>query len=248
MVGPIDTIGLVLAIGSAAIGSYIGAATDRAQRGESNAWNWSKCASCGMVLGPRDIVPLVSYCVLGGRCRYCEVPIPKKLFVIEALAVTVTVITQAATTPELRIQATLLAWSLLALSWFDYEQGRLPNVLTIPLAGIGLGLAALGGTAFSDHLLGATLGFVMAAGVALTYRRLCGRDGLGGGDVKMLAAAGAWVGWERAPLVLFLASLSALAFCLVRGSATGNNSVRFGPFIAAAAWIVWVWRPPGMTL
>jgi leader peptidase (prepilin peptidase)/N-methyltransferase len=248
MEGPTDTIGLVLAIGSPAIGSYIGAAADRAQRRESNAWTWSKCASCGTILGIRDIVPIISYCVRGGRCRYCEVPIPKKLFVIEALAISVTVVTQAVVTPELRIAATLLAWCLLALSWFDYEQGRLPDVLTIPLAGIGLWLAALAGAAFSDHLLGATLGFVMAAIVALTYKRLRGRDGLGGGDVKMLAAAGAWVGWEGVPLVLFLASLSALAFCLVRGSTAGNGSVRFGPFIAAAAWIVWVWRPSGMTL
>jgi leader peptidase (prepilin peptidase) / N-methyltransferase len=245
---PINATCLVFAVGSPAIGSFLGAAADRWQHGESVTFCRSKCASCSAVLQARDLVPFVSYCALGGRCRFCDVRIPKKLFVIEVLAVSVTLTTQALVTPELRITATLFAWLLLALSWFDYELGRLPDALTIPLGVAGLGIAALTTAAFPDHLLGAALGLALPAGIAFVYKHLRGRDGLGGGDVKMLAAIGAWVGWQGLPAVLFLASFGSLAFALRRGGVAASDSVRFGPFIAAAAWAVWVWRPLGVTL
>jgi leader peptidase (prepilin peptidase)/N-methyltransferase len=156
--------------------------------------------------------------------------------------------TQALVTPELRITATLFAWILLALSWFDYERGRLPDALTIPLGCAGLGVAALSGSAFSDHLLGAVLGLALPAVIALAYRQMRKREGLGSGDVKMLGAIGAWVGWQGLPVVLLLASLGALAFCLTRGKINTSHTVRFGPFIAAAAWTIWLWRPLGAAL
>jgi leader peptidase (prepilin peptidase)/N-methyltransferase len=245
---PINATYLVFAVGSPAIGSFFGAAADRWQRREAVAFCRSRCVSCSVVLPARDLIPIVSYCALGGRCRFCDTQIPKKLLAIEVLAVAITLATQAVVAPEQRITATLFAWALLALAWFDYEHGRLPNALTVPLAAAGLGLAALTSTTFWNHLLGAVLGLGLPGAIGLAYKQLRGRDGLGGGDVKMLAAAGAWVCWEGVPLVLFLASVSALAFCLVRGSTAGNGSVRFGPFIAAAAWVVWVWRPLGVTL
>ena len=239
---------LVFAAGGPAIGSFIGAAADRWQRGELVTFCRSKCASCSVVLPARDLVPLVSYCVLGGRCRFCRTRIPKKLLVIETLAASLTLATQALVIPELRIIATLFAWILLALSWFDYERGRLPNALTIPLGVAGLGVASLTGSAFSDHLFGIALGLALPVGIALAYRQWRGREGLGGGDVKMLGAIGAWVGWQGLPVVLLLASVGSLAFCLTRGTVATMHSVRFGPFIAAAAWTIWVWRPLGAAL
>jgi leader peptidase (prepilin peptidase)/N-methyltransferase len=239
---------LVFAVGSPAIGSFLGAAADRWEQGESVTFCRSKCACCSMVLPARDIVPLISYCALGGRCRFCDVRIPAKLIVIEILAVSLTLATQALVTPELRITATLFTWILLALSWFDYERGRLPDALTMPLGVAGLGVASLTGSTFSDHLFGIALGLALPAGIALAYKQWRGREGLGGGDVKMLGAIGAWVGWQGLPVVLLLASVGSLAFCLTRGTVATSHSVRFGPFIAAAAWTIWVWRPLGAAL
>jgi leader peptidase (prepilin peptidase)/N-methyltransferase len=246
MVWPIHATCWVFAVGSPAIGSFLGAAADRWQRGESVAFCRSRCASCGEVLRPWDLVPLVSYCALGGRCRFCGVRIPKKLLVIETLAVSLTLATQALVTPELRITATLFAWILLAVSWFDYERGRLPDALTIPLGCAGLGVAALSDSRFSDHLLGALLGLALPAGIAFTYKRLRQREGLGGGDVKLLGAIGAWVGWQGIPVILLLASVGSIVFCLARGRIAACDSVRFGPFIGAAAWALWVWCPSGV--
>jgi leader peptidase (prepilin peptidase)/N-methyltransferase len=200
------------------------------------------------MLWARDLVPLLSYWVLRGRCRFCEARIPLKLFTVEALAVSTTFVTLAIVEPGDRVAGVLLAWGLLALSWFDYEHGRLPNFLTLPLGVAGIAVAVISNVALLDHLLGVVFGFVILTGIAFTYKRFRGYDGLGGGDVKMFAAIGAWVGWQGLPIVLLSASLSALVFCLMRGRPAAGASVRFGPFIAAAGWTVWVLYQAGVSL
>ena len=239
-------LGLVLAIASPSIGSFIGVAVERLHLRRRITWTRSECASCGNMLGARDLVPLVSYWVLKGRCRFCGGRIPSELFAVEAWALCVTVVTLAVALPERRVAGTLLVWGLLALSWFDYRSGRLPDALTIPLGASGFAITALTSATLSDHLLGAACGLVFPMIIAFSYSRWRGQKGLGGGDIKLLGAAGAWVGWQGLPMVLFLASTVSIAFCLARGRISATDSLPFGPFIAAATWMVWTLCPSGV--
>lgn len=138
--------------------------------------------------------------------------------------------------------ACALAAVLAALALFDLRRGRLPDWLTLPLAAAGLLLAWRGG-ALADSLLGAALGYAVFEGLALAYRRLRGREGLGGGDAKLAAAAGAWVGWQGLPSVVLVAAVGALAVALVRRRLDGAQSVRFGAYLAPAILLVWLLGP-----
>jgi prepilin signal peptidase PulO-like enzyme (type II secretory pathway) len=135
----------------------------------------------------------------------------------------------------------LFSWTLLSLAWWDINHGRLPDLLTLPLCVGGLAANMLLEASVVHWIAGAAIGFIAPALAAQSYRKLKGIDGLGGGDVKLFGAVGAWVGWEGLPLVLLLSSTSALAFMLLSGRTNGTDTLRFGPFIATAAYASWIW-------
>jgi leader peptidase (prepilin peptidase) / N-methyltransferase len=244
---PIDPLYCVLVMASPAVGSFIASAVDRKQHRQPIAFCRSQCASCGTQLWPRDLIPLVSYWALRGRCRFCAAPIPCELLGIEAIALGLAVAIQLLLSADQRIVGTLLTWLLLTLSWYDYRYGRLPDVLTVSLGASGILVALLKSPVLASYLLGGASGLLVSATIAYAYKLLRGRDGLGGGDIKLLGAIGAWVGWQELSLLLLLAASSAVAFCVVRGRIAATASVPFGPFIAAAGWAVWVCSPTGVT-
>jgi len=136
-----------------------------------------------------------------------------------------------------------LAWSLLALAWIDWRQLRLPDALTLPLLAAGLAAAVLEGPdALLASVIGALVGYVALRLVGEVYLRLRGREGLGQGDAKLLAAGGAWLGWEALPWVVLLAAFLGLALAVLqraRGAAlTHETAVPFGPPLALAIWII----------
>lgn len=140
----------------------------------------------------------------------------------------------------------LLGGALLALALIDLRTMLLPDALTLPLCAAGLVLALAGVTLpVRDALLGAGIGYAAIAGIVLLYRRLRGRDGMGLGDAKLLAAGGAWVGWQALPMVLLVAALGTLAVVLVRtrGRAARDLAVPFGPGLAAGIWLAFVLPP-----
>jgi leader peptidase (prepilin peptidase)/N-methyltransferase len=141
----------------------------------------------------------------------------------------------------------LLGVTLLALVLIDLRTMLLPDVLTLPLCGAGLALALAGVTLPApDAVLGAGIGYATIAGIVHAYRRLRGRDGMGLGDAKLLAAGGAWVGWQALPLVLLVAALGTLAVVLLhtRGGAARDLAVPFGPGLAAGIWLAFVAAGP----
>lgn len=140
------------------------------------------------------------------------------------------------------VAAFALAAVLAALALYDLRRGRLPDWLTLPLAAAGLLIAWHGGEP-GDAALGAALGFAAFEGLALVYRRLRGREGLGGGDAKLALAAGAWVGWQGLPSVVLLAAAGALAVALARRRLGAAESVRFGAYLAPAILLVWLIGP-----
>jgi leader peptidase (prepilin peptidase)/N-methyltransferase len=145
------------------------------------------------------------------------------------------------------IAAAVLGWALLLLAVLDIEHYWLPDRITYPLIAAGLGAAAYFGLpAFADSAAGAAIGFLAFAAIAIVYRRLRGREGLGGGDWKLFAAAGAWLGWYNLPEVLLAAALSGLAAALLLHSKKGDlltQRLPFGAFLAPAIWLVYLIGP-----
>ena len=224
-------------------GSLLGVLVRRLPAGRPVLWDRSVCESCGRPLGPADLVPLASYLALHGRCRQCGARISPFHPVIElaALAVALSAVLFDAETGRIWAGCAL-GWTLLALAWIDAEHLSLPDVLTLPLVVAGL-LATwlLDPAMLADHALGAAAGWLALWAVAAGYRRARGREGLGQGDAKLLAAGGAWLGWEALPWVVLLAALGGLAWALTRrGHLSATTVLPFGPCLAAAIWLLWL--------
>ncbi len=169
--------------------------------------------------------------------------IPCELLAIELTFLAITLSVLAAFPADLCIPATTLAWALLALSWVDAKLGRLPDLLTVFVGIFGLALARRG-RSWPSHFIGLTMGFLLPAAIAWTYRAWRGRDGLGFGDVKLMAAIGALVGWQGVPFVLLFASLAGIVFVVIRallarGHFAPTERLPFGPFLCLSGWMVW---------
>jgi leader peptidase (prepilin peptidase)/N-methyltransferase len=229
------------------MGSFATALTVRLPEGGTMLGR-SRCPSCGTTLTPRDLVPLLSWLGLRGRCRHCAAPIGLLYPVLELAALAVALWAATESTGWLVWASCGLGWTLLTLSAIDLRDGVLPDVLTLPLVPAGLivgWFAAPEG--LWDDIAGAVVGYALFAFVAWAYRRWRGREGMGGGDAKLLAGIGAWVGISGLPSVVLLASLLALVAALgwrsLRGRPSLNDRVPFGPYLAAAAWVVWLYGP-----
>jgi leader peptidase (prepilin peptidase)/N-methyltransferase len=145
----------------------------------------------------------------------------------------------------------LLGWSLLALATVDALAFRLPDILTLPLVVVGL-IASffLPDPAPLGHLIGAAAGFFVLYAIAVAYRRLRGREGLGLGDAKLVAAAGAWLGWQALPQVVLIGCVAAILWigiaALRRGGAALAERIPFGVPLCFGFWIVWLYGPFGL--
>ena len=228
------------------VGSFLGVLVRRLPRGVSVVRGRSACESCGAVLGPLDLIPLLSALVLRGRCRRCGVPFSPVHWWMELAAVAVALVAVLAEGEAGAVWAgCVLGWGLLTLGVIDFQHLRLPDALTLPLLLCGLcATALLTPEALPAHAAAAAGGFLLLRAVALGYRALRGREGMGGGDAKLLAAAGAWTGPDGLPAVLLLAAALGLALALVerlRGrSVTATTAVPFGPGLALATWAAWL--------
>lgn len=227
-------------------GSFLGVLITRLPAGEPVAFSRSACPHCGARLGGLDMIPLVSFLAARGRCRHCRTPIGLFYPMVELAAVTVALwATLFEPDPGLVWIDCGLGWTLLTLAWIDCIDMLLPDVLTLPLLLAGLAVTfALEPDALVDHSLAAALGYLAFQGLAIGYRRLRGRDGLGGGDSKLIAAAGAWCGLATLPFVVVISAalglLAALGLALAGRNMTSRTEIPFGPCIALAFWLAWM--------
>ncbi|HET9428665.1 MAG TPA: A24 family peptidase, partial [Allosphingosinicella sp.] len=180
-----------------------------------------------------------------GRCRNCGARIDFRHAVVELAAAGVATIAILAHPLPLALVTALLGWWLLLIAALDLEHHWLPDRLTLPLIPAGLVVAWLGfGPGLADRVIGAIAGFAVLAVIAWLYRRLRGRDGMGGGDPVLLAAIGAWVGALQLPYILLgagLLGLAAIASMRMRGEAvTATSRLPLGTLMALAAWPVWL--------
>jgi leader peptidase (prepilin peptidase) / N-methyltransferase len=134
----------------------------------------------------------------------------------------------------------LLTSILAAILVIDVKSFRIPDVLSLPLLAAGLLVSRLRDLPLFDHVLGAALGFAVFAAIGSWYYRRSGIDGLGLGDAKLFAAAGAWLGWQTLPFVLLIASLGGLCFALASGMTQRKAAIAFGPWLALGMWVAWL--------
>ena len=248
MTAPFDPAWLWPLIAAPFVGSFLGVVARRLPEGLPLALARSACPHCAHRLGLRDLVPIASWLAQRGRCRYCGAALGPFYPAIELAAVAAVAWAALAVPPALMGPAVLLGWWLIALAAADARSLVLPDALTLPLIVAGLAVTyAIAPEAILHHALGAVAGFAVLALVALAYRRLRGREGIGLGDAKLAAAAGAWVSWTGLPGVLLIAAVLGLTAALLARAAgrrlTATTEVPFGPWLCLATWIVWVHGP-----
>lgn len=228
-------------------GSFVGVLIRRLPQGRPVGWARSECDSCKRSLSFTDLIPIASYVTLRGRCAACYAPIGPFHLVIELAAVAVAVSAALIHRDFAWLStACLLGWTLLALAWIDAEHMRLPDALTLPLVAAGLTTKALlAPEQLAESVLGAVIGYLSFRAVAVIYRVLRKRDGLGGGDAKLLSAVGAWVGWAALPDVVLLAAVCGLGLVAIKQAtvtAAGGRTaiIPFGPCLALASWTIYL--------
>ena len=203
----------------------------------------SACDGCRRTLAARDLVPVLSALVQRNRCRTCGSPIDPFHRQVELAAALVGAVALAMLPGAAGWLWALFGWMLLPLVLLDARHMWLPDRLTAPLAVAGLLFAGpLLGTSLMDRWIGAMAGGSLLAAAAFVYHRSRGREGMGGGDPKLVAAIGCWIGWQALPLMVLLASLGGLVWALAtqgKGDRPlSSRTVPFGVFLAIAAWAV----------
>jgi leader peptidase (prepilin peptidase) / N-methyltransferase len=230
------------------VGSFVGVVIDRLPAEENAFVGRSGCAHCGTTLTARDLVPLASWLATRGRCRHCGAWIGWFYPAVELAALAIALLSLAVDRDFAAWVDAALGWWLLALGWIDWRHTILPDALTLPLIVLGLAVAGdLEPERLWDPLLGVVFGYAGLWAVGWIYQRVRGREGLGLGDAKLLAASGAWVGVTGLPSVLAGAAIAALAaagaIMLAGRRLDRHSALPFGPFLAAATWLVWLFGP-----
>jgi leader peptidase (prepilin peptidase)/N-methyltransferase len=230
------------------IGSFLGLLIRRLPDGSPIARGRSHCDICGTMLRARDLVPVLSWLAAAGRCRYCRQPLGWFYPGVELAALAVAFAAILIDRGQRAWLDCLLGWWLLTLAWIDLRCWLLPDALTLPLIIVGLAASfVFNPDQLTDRALGAALGYASLVAIAALYRSLRGREGLGGGDAKLLAASGAWLGAAALLQVILLAAVSALVaagFLRLAGIRLGiHSALAFGPFLALATWVLWLLGP-----
>jgi len=199
----------------------------------------STCPSCGHRIRAWENIPVVSYLLLGGKCSGCKTHISARYPIIEAVTALFSVITVVIGGPsESTLLALLLVWALIALTVIDFDTQLLPDSITLPLMWLGLMLSYFGYLGdFNSAFLGAVVGYLSLWSVYWLFKLATGKEGMGHGDFKLLAALGAWLGWELLPAVILLSSAvgAVVGISLMVFKKHGREvPIPFGPYLAAA--------------
>jgi len=206
----------------------------------------SHCPHCGTAIKPWHNVPVISYLLLRGKCAACATPISLRYPAVELATGLLTLLLAWHFSPPWALAgAILFTWALLVLTMIDVDHKLLPDDITLPLLWLGL-LFNLGATfvSLADAVIGAMAGYLILWSVYWLFKLLTGKEGMGYGDFKLLAAIGAWLGWQALPLVILLSSLvgaiCGIALIVMRGRGR-EVPIPFGPYLAIAGWIALLW-------
>ena len=213
----------------------------------------SRCAGCGAGIAAWQNIPLISYALLRGRCRHCGTRISLRYPVVEAAAGILALVVAWRFGASLATVAALgFSWTLLVLAVIDIDRQLLPDSLTIPLLWAGLALSLIDpagpqSAVFTDprsSIIGACAGYLSLWSVYHVFKLITGKEGMGFGDFKLLAALGAWLGWQLLPMVILLSAAvgAVVGIALIIFAGHGRQTpIPFGPYLAAAGWIALMW-------
>ena len=200
----------------------------------------STCPSCDTQIQARDNIPVISWLLLRGQCRGCQAPISKRYPIVEALTCVLGLWAASIFGPSVEaVLAIGLVWVLWTLTLIDLDTQLLPDQLTLPLTWAGLIAAGLGiwPVSLTDALWGAVAGYLSLWSVFHIFRILTGKHGMGAGDFKLLAALGAWLGWQYLPMIILLSSLVGAVVglsCIALKRMGAQAPMAFGPYLAGA--------------
>ena len=208
----------------------------------------SHCPQCQHKIRAWENIPLVSYVLLGGRCASCKVRIPVRYPAVElATGFLSALVAVNFGTTWLTLALLLFVWALVALSMIDFDHQLLPDNITLPLLWLGLAVNTwdLGtGVTTQESVLGAAGGYLSLWSVYWVFKLATGKDGMGYGDFKLLAALGAWMGWQALFPIVLLSSLAGVTYGIgstLLMSRDKSAPMPFGPFLAGAGLIMMIW-------
>jgi leader peptidase (prepilin peptidase)/N-methyltransferase len=206
----------------------------------------SACPHCGHQISALENIPLLSYLALRGKCRKCGSPISLRYPIVEAL----TGILSAYAAWHfgfglVAAAAIVFIWALIALTFIDFDTQLLPDDITMPLLWLGIIFNMFGAfTTLNNAVAGAIIGYLVLWSVYWLFKLVTGKEGMGYGDFKLLAAIGAWLGWTLLPLVIMLSSVvgAVVGMTLIIAARHGRNiPIPFGPYLAGGALIALFW-------
>jgi leader peptidase (prepilin peptidase)/N-methyltransferase len=222
-----------------AVGSFLNVCIHRLPSKSSIVQPPSSCPKCGYRLRWIDNVPVASYAMLGGRCRQCKAPISIRYPIVELLTMAMFVLHYVVFGLDIILVPRLLfACALIVLFAIDLEHHLLPNVITLPGIVVGLAFSAMLPPGLFDALIGVLVGGGILWLIGEAYYRYSGQEGMGGGDVKMLAMIGAFLGWKLVILTLVLSSLlgSIIGLAVIAARRGGmKHALPYGTFLSLAA-------------
>ena len=209
----------------------------------------SACPHCGHRITALENIPVISYLFLGGKCRKCKAPISIRYPLVELLTGALSALLVWRFGSGIAGLATLLfAYLLIAMTFIDADTQLLPDDLTLPMLWLGL-LLNLNGTfvPLQEAVIGAIAGYLSLWAVYWLFKLVTGKDGMGYGDFKLLAALGAWLGWKMLPIIILLSSVvgAVVGIVLILLARLGrHHPIPFGPYLAAAGMIALLYGKP----
>lgn len=212
----------------------------------------SRCPACGAQIKAWQNIPVLSWLLLRGRCGNCSTQISARYPAIELLTGLATlVVLNVYGFTWLGLAAALFTWVLIAATFIDFDTQLLPDQLTLPLLWLGIivnmsnGFGAGSIVDLHSALIGAMAGYLFLWGTYWAFKLITGKEGMGYGDFKLLAAIGAWLGWQIIPGAILIAAITGLLYAMVgslRGRREAGKPIAFGPFLAVAGWVCLVNR------
>ena len=211
----------------------------------SIVWPASHCPSCDVPLKAWHNIPVISYLLLGRKCAFCNNKISPRYPLVELLTSALGVLVAWVLGPSLATAMTLiLVYMLVALTFIDLDHKLLPDQITLPLMWLGLVINAFGClTTLADAFWGAVAGYVSLWLVYWCFRLATGKQGTGYGDFKLLAALGAWLGWQALPIIVLVSAVAGIVVGLVLRIRTAQTDPQmpFGPFLSVGGLVYLLW-------